>query len=71
LTEREFAMLPEQSRQGLGADQDRFQMLCSEVEEYEHLPELTPGATSPQRMMTGTDHEETIDASILAGLTLP
>lgn len=64
-------MLPEQSRPELGGDQDRFQMLCSEVEEYEHLPELTPGATRPQRMITGTDQEETIDASILAGLTLP
>ena len=29
------------------------------------------GRTRPQRMITGTDQEETIDASILAGLTLP
>jgi hypothetical protein len=64
-------MLPEQSLQEPGADRDRFQTLCSEIEEYEHLPELMPGATSPQRMITGTDHEEAIDASILAGLTLP
>jgi hypothetical protein len=64
-------VLPEKSQQGPAADQDRFHALCSEIEEYEHLPELMPGATSPQRMITGTDHEETLDASILAGLTLP
>ncbi len=64
-------MLPRQSPQDPTTEQDHFQTLCSELGEYEHLPELTPGATSPQRMITGTDHEETIDASILAGLTLP
>jgi hypothetical protein len=64
-------MVPEQSRPGVGADHDRFHALCSEIDEYEHLPELMPGTTSPQRMITGTDQEETIDASILAGLTLP
>jgi hypothetical protein len=64
-------MLPEQSAQDIKADPDRFQTLCSEIEEYEHLPELTHGVTQPQRMITSTDHEETIDASILAGLTLP
>ncbi len=64
-------MLPQQSPQTPSAGSDRFQTLCSEIEEYEHLPELTPGATRPQRMITGTDHEAAIDASILAGLILP
>jgi hypothetical protein len=64
-------MLPEQTPQNGIAGQDRFHTLCSEVEEYEHLPELMPGATRPERMITGTDHEETLDASILAGLTHP
>lgn len=64
-------MLPEQHPQDTAPGHNRFQTLCSEIEEYEHLPELMPGATSPQRMVTDTDHEDTIDASILAGLTLP
>lgn len=64
-------MFPEQSAQDINAEPERFRSLCSEIEEYEHLPELTHGVTQPQRMITGTDHEETIDASIFAGLTLP
>lgn len=64
-------MSSQQSPQDVVSEPDRFQSLCSEIEEYEHLPELTPGATQPQRMITGTDHEETIDAAILAHLTLP
>ena len=50
---------------------DRFRALCAELEEYEHLPELTAGPTHPTHLITGQDHEETLDASILAGLTLP
>ncbi len=50
---------------------DRFRALCSELEEYEHLPELTPGAQHPAHLITGQIHEETLDESILAGLTLP
>jgi hypothetical protein len=48
-----------------------FRSLCSELDEYEHLPELTPGAGHPTRLITGQNHEETLDESILAGLTLP
>ena len=48
-------MLPQQSPQDVTAQDDHFQTLCSEIEEYEHLPELTPGATRPQQMVTGTD----------------
>jgi hypothetical protein len=50
---------------------DHFRSLCSELDEYEHLPELTPGAMHPTRLLTGQNHEETLDESILAGLTLP
>jgi len=50
---------------------DHFRSLCSELDEYEHLPELTPGATHPTPLITGQNHEETLDESILAGLTLP
>jgi hypothetical protein len=50
---------------------DRFRALCSELEEYEHLPELSPGMDYPTHPLTGQNHEDAIDASILAGLTLP
>ncbi|HEX3804043.1 MAG TPA: hypothetical protein VHV75_14485 [Solirubrobacteraceae bacterium] len=49
---------------------DRFTALCSEVEEYEHLPELTAGVHYPTHLITGS-HEDALDESILAGLTLP
>jgi hypothetical protein len=48
--------------------QDRFSALCAELEEYEHLPELTPGSQDT-RLITDQSHEDTIDESILAGLT--
>jgi hypothetical protein len=50
---------------------DRFRTLCAELEEYEHLPELTPGPIHPTQLLTGQNHEDTLDESILAGLTLP
>ena len=59
-------MLSQQSQPS--GDQDRFSALCAEVEEYEHLPEFTPGSRDTQ-LITDQSHEDTIDASILAGLT--
>ena len=50
--------------------EDRFHTLCAELEEYEPLPELTPGAQMT-RLLTDQSHEDTIDHSILAGLTQP
>jgi len=50
------------------SDQDRFSSLCAELDEYEHLPELTPGSHDT-RLITDQSHEDTIDESILAGLT--
>ncbi|MGH2872949.1 MAG: hypothetical protein ACRDL5_10880 [Solirubrobacteraceae bacterium] len=52
------------------SSEDRFHTLCAELEEYEHLPEFTPGLQTT-RLITDQSHEDTIDASILAGLTLP
>ena len=49
-------------------DSDRFQALCAELEEYDHLPELIPGDRNA-RLITDQSHEDTIDSSILAGLT--
>jgi hypothetical protein len=60
-------MFTEQSPETSG-DQDRFRALCAEVEEYEHLPELTPGSGDTQ-LITDQSHADTIDESILAGLT--
>ena len=50
--------------------EDRFHTLCAELEDYEHLPELTPGAQMT-RLISDQSHEDTIDHSILAGLTQP
>ncbi len=50
---------------------EQFQVLCDGLEEYEHLPELIPGPTPNAKPITSQSHEETLDASILAGLTLP
>ncbi len=50
---------------------EHFRALCAELDEYQHLPELIPGATPSARPITGQSPEETLDASILAGLTLP
>lgn len=52
------------------SSEDRFHTLCAELEEYEHLPELTPGRQMT-RLLSDQSHEDTIDESILAGLTLP
>jgi hypothetical protein len=60
-------MLTQQSVQ-TSTDQTRFSSLCSNLEEYEHLPELIPGGHDT-RLITDQSHEDTIDESILAGLT--
>jgi len=49
-------------------DSDRFQALTAQLEEYDHLPEMIPGERSA-RLITDQSHEDTIDESILAGLT--
>ena len=50
--------------------EDRFRALCAELEDYEHLPELTPGSSST-RLITDQSHEDTINESILAWMTRP
>jgi hypothetical protein len=50
--------------------EERFRALCADLEDYEHLPELMPGNQS-SRLITDQSHEDTIDGSILAGLTHP
>ncbi len=62
-------MLPQQPSQAVGP-KDQFSRLCAGLEEYEHLPELIPGERST-RLITQRSPEDTIDESILAGLTQP
>jgi hypothetical protein len=62
------ASTPQESQTNI--DSDRFQALCAELEEYDHLPELIPGDRTT-RLITDQSHEDTIDESILAGLTQP
>jgi hypothetical protein len=50
---------------------NRFEALCSEIGEYDHLPALTHDQIHPTRMITGQDHEAELDAEILAGLVSP
>lgn len=50
--------------------EDRFHSLCADLEEYEPLPELTPGAQMT-RLISDQSPEDTIDQSILAWLTQP
>jgi hypothetical protein len=51
-------------------DSQHFHALCAELDEYDHLPELMPGTRTTQ-LITEQSHEDTIDESILAGLTHP
>lgn len=55
---------------GAGQASDRFVSLCASLEEYEHLPELTPGGTS-SRAVGEQSESDTLAESILAGLTQP
>lgn len=71
-----MSMLTQQPPQGTGYEQpprqpERFRALTAELEEYEHLPELAPSVNHPTQLITSQSHEETLDESILAGLTLP
>ena len=52
------------------SSEERFRALCAELEDYEHLPELMPGNQST-RLITDQSHEDSIQESILAGLTHP
>lgn len=51
-------------------DADRFRTLCAGVDEYEHLPELTPGSQTSEPL-AGQSQAETLAEAILAGLTQP
>ena len=64
-----MSMLTQQPDQA-SSDPERFRALCAELDEYDHLPELMPG-TQTTRLITEQSHEDTIDESILAGLTHP
>jgi hypothetical protein len=46
----------------------RFEALCSEIEEYDHLPAVAREHDYPTQMITGEDHAADLDAAILAGL---
>jgi hypothetical protein len=50
---------------------NRFEALCSEIGEYDHLPALTHEQAYAARIITGDDDEATLDASILEGLVHP
>jgi hypothetical protein len=50
---------------------NRFEALCSEIEEYDHLPALTEQKAYAARVITGDDDAGALDASILEGLVHP
>lgn len=50
---------------------NRFEALCAEVEEYDHLPAASHEHDHPRQMITGEEHEADLDAAILAGLVSP
>ncbi|MCL2418899.1 MAG: hypothetical protein FWD04_06380 [Conexibacteraceae bacterium] len=50
---------------------EQFTALTSNLDEYDHLPELTLGTLDPTRPLEGQIQQDTIDESILAWLTLP
>ncbi len=55
-----------------GAQPDPFEALFAELEDFEHLAHLTPTEAPRSRPITGqASNEESLDESILAGLTLP
>ena len=55
----------------LQEENNRFEALCAEIEEYDHLPGVTHDLGHPTHMITGPDHEGELDAEILAGLVSP
>jgi hypothetical protein len=50
---------------------NRFEALCAEIEEYDHLPAVSHEPDHPTQLITGEDHEADLDAAILAGLVSP
>jgi hypothetical protein len=50
---------------------NRFETLCAEVGEYDHLPAVSHEHDYPTQMITAEDAEGGLDASILAGLVSP
>jgi len=50
---------------------NRFEALCAEIEEYDHIPAVSHEHDYPTQLITGEDHEADLDASILAGLVYP
>jgi hypothetical protein len=50
---------------------NRFEKLCSEVEEYDHLPAVSHEHDYPTQLITGEEHEAGLDASVLAGIVSP
>lgn len=52
-------------------EQHQFDSLCAEVEEYEPLPEVVPGPADTTPALDRQDHDDSIDAEILAGLVFP
>jgi hypothetical protein len=52
-------------------EMNRFEALCAEIEEYDHIPAVTHDHEHPMQMIVGQDHEAELDAEILAGLVSP
>ncbi len=50
---------------------NRFDTICAEIEEYDHLPAVSHEHEQPTQLVTPEDHEADLDASILAGLVSP
>jgi hypothetical protein len=50
---------------------NRFETLCAEIEEYDHLPAVSHEHDFPTQMVTAEEHEADLDAAILAGLVSP
>ncbi|HTW12530.1 MAG TPA: hypothetical protein VME01_07300 [Solirubrobacteraceae bacterium] len=50
----------------------RFEALCAEVQEYDHLPTPTHDQQPyPTYLITGENEESQLDMEILAGLVTP
>jgi hypothetical protein len=52
-------------------DQAKFDSLCVGIDDYETLPELTPGPADGAPWRTDEDRLELLDEEILAGLVSP
>ena len=49
----------------------RFEALCAEIEEYDHISSPMIESDRQTHFITGQDHEAQLDAEILAGLVSP